>query len=378
MAMKNHAARKHSKFAASSAKRWMICPASVSLCEKCPPSPDNPASIAGTKSHEKLEAAWLAYRKTGVVEKKKLNADEYRALLALIHLAGNYSEHHCEIKVSLAHIHTDAFGTLDYAFFSPYDELCVIDYKTGRHTVTPREEDGSPNPQLAYYALALAHQYDWAFERVRLIILQPPSHQEVKGDHPYFEATYTLAEMRKFQSQVEAAIKAALEKNPPAIVTDEGCKFCPAKDICPARQEEGDTLEQKGSLALETLSSMDKRLERLSASDLGRVKTACETLTVYISQIEAKILELAAEGKDVAGFRYQARQARRKWVDAEEAAREARKLFGKKAFEEYLIGIPALEKLDKDFVAEYTTKESSGFVLKKIGARDNSEFFSAL
>lgn len=377
MKNQNHSTRKHSPFAASAAHRWLVCPASVSLSKRVPPSPDNPASLAGTKSHEKLEKAFThKHARKGVMP--KLNEDETRALNTLLYLAQSYSEHLIEERLELTTLHPEAFGTVDYAFVSPFEEICIIDYKTGRHVVTPRAEDGGPNPQLAYYAAALAERYDWAFERARLVIVQPPAHSD-KDKPCFFEAVFSKQELLDFLKRASVAVLEACEDKPAAVVTEEGCKFCPAKEICPAQQEEGATLEQRGAKALEILAETNPaKLHLLSSRELGALKDACELLPNYLASIEAKLLELAAAGKDVTGYRYQAKQARRKWLDVEEAAKQARKLFGKSAFEESLKGIPALEKLDKDFVAEYTTKESSGFVLKKIGARDNAEFFSAL
>jgi hypothetical protein len=58
-----HSKRKHSKFAASSAKRWLNCPGSVRLSEKAPPQFESIYAKEGTDAHECLEFLVRRYRR---------------------------------------------------------------------------------------------------------------------------------------------------------------------------------------------------------------------------------------------------------------------------------------------------------------------------
>ena len=70
---------------------------------------------------------------------------------------------HCETKVSLEFIEPGMFGTVDAAVAEIFGRLVVIDFKYGAGVaVEPKD-----NTQMIYYALGIAHEYDYNFTRSR-------------------------------------------------------------------------------------------------------------------------------------------------------------------------------------------------------------------
>ncbi len=213
-AVKNHSERKHSKFAASSAKQWIPCPGSVELCERAPKRPDSDASKEGTTAHEWLEILVRYWLEKGVGAKppafwlkdcpEYMQAHLIESAKVIFKLRPSpEAELHIETRVTLDHIHDEAFGTLDYCWVEPWGLLVVIDFKYGRWTVLPANEDGSMNEQLGYYAVAIASKHGYDFSEVKLAIVQPKVHSD--DEEPVFETIFNLKALLKLETKIQCA-----------------------------------------------------------------------------------------------------------------------------------------------------------------------------
>lgn len=235
----NHSERKHSKFSASGAERWFACSGSVALSEGIV-SKDSDASKEGVKGHETLEEIVKAALAMGAKSVHRPRFDKSvpsemvdhcthaaNHILKVYH-AAPHSELLIEKRVLLDFVHPDAFGTLDYAVVDVFGTLHIMDYKYGKYMVSPEE-----NLQFIFYALAVAHLYDWNFKSVRMWALQP----RVRGfdGHYSFWDTPT-SDLRKWVSKFRQAVD-AVEKYPKRYNEGPHCFFCPAKAICPQKQE---------------------------------------------------------------------------------------------------------------------------------------------
>lgn len=238
---KAHGARKHAKFSASGAERWVNCPGSINLSEGLPDKP-NVFSLEGTKAHEVLEALLkielsgndgAAIEEAGPIldgaSKDMIHYGTRAAnFLTALHYNTPYSEFLIETRIHLDFIHPDMFGTFDSAIVDYFGTLHVFDYKFGAgHAVSPKN-----NLQMAFYGLGLAHRYDWNFKRVRLWIVQP----RIRGyDGPAFWEIPIL-ELKKYVDFFKAAVE-RVENSPDVFFEGSHCKWCKALSICPLKKK---------------------------------------------------------------------------------------------------------------------------------------------
>lgn len=225
--------KKHAKFSASGASRWLNCAGSISLCETVPKSPSSKWADEGTRAHECLEAILKNHGKSPYTMSKALEksypktmvAHALRAYEEIILDLPKGAELLCETKVSLEFIGPEMFGTVDAAIVDYLGRLTVVDFKYGAGFIVEVKD----NPQLAYYALGIAHQYDYLFDEIELKIIQPRSfHKEgpVRSWVMDVESLHSWGE--RFKRGVDKA------SNPKAVrASGYWCKFCPAKNVCP-------------------------------------------------------------------------------------------------------------------------------------------------
>lgn len=226
----DHGSRKHSKFSASGALRWVSCPGSVKLSEGLPDKTSVWAE-EGTRAHEVLEACLVNGIKTGMIYSDFGSGDMYtlgrNAAKFIIDLSGG-NEILIEDKVYLDFIHPEAFGTYDAAIPEYYGTLHVFDYKYGAGVPVSVKD----NLQMIFYGLGLAHKFGWDFQKVRLWIIQP----RIKG---YDGPTYwdlTIPVLKIYEKIFRNAI-ARVEREPENYVEGSWCHWCKAKNICPLKAE---------------------------------------------------------------------------------------------------------------------------------------------
>lgn len=241
--MKGHSTRKHSKFSASGSERWFNCPGSVELSEGLPDK-DSVWSKEGTKAHEVLEETMLAAKSVGSHRIGHVRFGKHipkemvgHAMSAANFILGRHakapgSELLVETRISLEFIHPEAFGTFDGAVVDHFGTLDVFDYKYGAgHSVSPGTVK-TPNLQMVFYGLGLAHRYDWNFKRVRLWIIQP----RIRGyNGPTFLEMQT-GQLKAFVPTFKKAVK-RVEREPDTYVEGSWCHWCKAKSKCPLKKQ---------------------------------------------------------------------------------------------------------------------------------------------
>lgn len=225
--------KKHATFSASGASRWLKCPGSIQLSDMVPPEPESRFAAEGTVAHEVLEtllknnvpytAARALKRKHGdVMVNHAFSA--YNKIMEL-HAEACDAELLCETKVDLTFVGPDMFGTVDAAVVDLYGVLTVIDFKYGAGIPVDPEH----NPQLIYYALGLAHKYEYNFRFVRIVIIQPRAPHK-RG--PYREWFISIDELQKWEAVFRDGVARASGPNP-KLASGDHCRFCPAKTLCP-------------------------------------------------------------------------------------------------------------------------------------------------
>lgn len=239
----------HSELSASGSHKWLNCPGSIKASRDIPPLPETPAAELGTEAHEYLEL-WLrkilkfkeSNWKNLYLPELKNKPEMFEAVkIAVMHVLRNYEANEHEIfleeKVTLSFINDDMSGTADVVIVEPYGNLRVIDYKHGKHRVSPytENEDGrkSLNTQLVYYGLGAAFKYDFEFETVTLEIIQP----RVSFKKPVKSITVTMKELRNYEEFFKRGVDRVYSKNPKFFMGD-WCYFCPAREVsCPLQKE---------------------------------------------------------------------------------------------------------------------------------------------
>ena len=222
-----HGERKHSKFSASGAERWFQCPGSVALSEGVEDK-SNKWAEEGTRAHEILEAI-LRIELSGSCG---ATIEEFGHVLNFQKELGFTYKQHQEMtyhaRKTADFIHPEAFGTFDGGVLEYFGILDVVDFKYGaRHIVSPMK-----NLQMIFYGMALAHKYDWNFDRVRLWIDQP------RGQG-YDGAVFWELSIDELRAWVEVFEDRVLnvELNPDEYIEGSWCHWCKAKKLCPLKRE---------------------------------------------------------------------------------------------------------------------------------------------
>lgn len=315
MAQSPHGQRKHSDFPASASERWMTCPGSVRLSRLAPPQVESEAAKEGTLGHECLEFIAKRVNSPGVRKEalKRWPEDmvEHAMQSAVVIHALRPSpsaELLMEKRVFLKSVSKRAFGTLDYAWVEMWGQLVVIDYKYGRYPVKVQYEDGRLNSQLMYYALGVAEKYNFDFDQVKLVVIQPRLRNE---DEIVKACTTTIGEVKRFRERIKKAIALAETPNAP-LKSGEHCRFCPAAADCPE-------LSVKAMAKTDILFDLEDGIEAipdtrgLTAQSLPKALEAADLLEVWIEAVRERAFKLAKQGKIIEGYTLIPTRSNRVW-----------------------------------------------------------------
>lgn len=234
--------KQHARFAASSAERWVNCPASDYLISMAPKRLSaNRAADEGTTAHDLMDFVLNANVKDvarffenddrytdEMKQAVQAYADLVRDTMDLIKADDGLPELYIEERVEAGNLHPfDAFGTADTIVVDRKNKyLYIFDFKFGRGFV-----DVTRNEQLMYYATAFAYQHDLDLSEyeVQLNIFQPrtdPAHRHYNCDS---------VDLEVFEESARFAID-KIESDGQFLQPKAGkwCKFCEAKPLCPA------------------------------------------------------------------------------------------------------------------------------------------------
>src|SRR5665213_1100521 len=360
--------KKHARFSASSAMRWVKCPGSILLSDQMPPLPESSYAAHGTAAHLVLEMLLKTHHKGGNIQKaaalykkkydEQMVLDALDAVYEIERLTPEGSFVASEERLKLDFICPDMGGTADYVIAEPYGKLIIIDYKYGTQFVDPKE-----NLQLICYALAAAHQYDYEFEEVKLVIIQP----RVLGDDvaPVREWVTDMKDLKKWIDVFGYAANNAL--SPDARFEAGGhCYYCPAAAICPELKDkslkeiQADFNDETGVIVLPA--------ENPPIKNLGNVLDACLKLESWIERVREYAFAELQKGKQVSGWKLVQKRAIRKWKDEEAVSALARKALGENAFSKPELISPA--QFEKKFPVyfenlfqNHISNESSGLTI---------------
>lgn len=311
----NHKDREHALLSASSAHRWLECPASAVAAEAYPPQ-DTAFTQEGTLAHEVAE--WVASGKSkhgpalhkgtadGVTPEMLEHARGYRDYIqeqtksadAVIML---------ERRVDFSDWVPDGFGTCDCIIIQG-DTMTVIDYKYGVGVPVSAED----NPQLRLYALGALNDYGIAYdvEHVEMHIYQPRINN-ISTD------SISAAELLEWADKTVKPIAQKAAKGKGGYKAGAWCKFCPHAGKCR-------TLTKTCTEYVET-HSLRVAIPTLAPHEVAEVLAMEPLVTLWLKRVKEQALSTLLSGGEVPGYKaVEGKLGNRKWADEMQVAQTLR------------------------------------------------------
>ena len=365
---------KHARLSASASERWVNCPGSVREAEKAGDSTSFPAA-EGTFAHHIAAVClgilppqdgtcgdpknWLG-NKT-VIEGHVIECDQEMVDGVQFYLddcmadwqLGDQVWTEVSLIEALQKLDPDFGGTADRIRWRPSTRhLLVADFKYGAGLLVMPED----NRQLRMYALGAMLATGTSPATITVRVVQP------RIEHPdgrVRDWAFVGFEILDFAGElIEAAKRTRLPDAP--LVPGSWCKktFCPAARTCPALEKQQHAMMEATDFAVALPYDMDKLVLGLSMID---------TLKARIKAMEEFAYHEANRGVNIPGWKIVEKRPTRKISDEAGAIAwaEARSI---DPYEPRELKSPAqlekgTKKADKDALAEYVSKESSGTVL---------------
>lgn len=363
----------HAKLGASTAKRWLNCAGSINLSKNAPPQISSKYAEEGTRAHELMEELLLTKVLDQKVEKAlvkkydKPTFDHVNIMRDFVYDILN-EEPHAELlveeKIDLSFVGEDMFGTVDCGIVirKPASKrkkrLYVIDYKHGAGTFVSVEK----NEQLIYYALGIAHKYDFDFDEVTLVIVQPRAWSE--SGEAIRQFTMTMSELKVYIELFKKGV--ARTKSPNArTFAGEWCKYCPAAVICP-EVSKNQIQSAQLDFTIDEPSEIDlPHPQDLRPEQISKLLKASDILEGWFKDVRAYAQSLLNRGGKIDGFKLVEKRSTRIWINKDKTAIEAEELCGTDAYSDPELLSPAqLEKIaGKEWVNKRTTSVSSGLTI---------------
>lgn len=310
----------HAFLAPSSAFRWVRCALAPALEAAYPETEASPASLEGTAAHWVNEMLlrgcpvsldMQAPNGVGVTREMLEAAELVRDDIAAT-LGPDWAKYlTVEQRVQIPRVHpTHNWGTPDYRAWSRLNNgrLClhVWDFKYGHGIVEAFE-----NWQMVDYTVGILDEagINGLQEQetvVEFVIIQPRAFHR---DGPVRRWRCVASDLRGQINQLTAAATAALQPNPPATPTPEGCQDCLGRHACEALERAAYLAADKGGQygALE-LSPHALGLE------LRTLKRAQDLLAARVSGIEAQVVASIKRGVGVPFWAMESVPGRLAWT----------------------------------------------------------------
>lgn len=336
---------RHARLGPSAAHRWINCPGSVALSEKCPAPKSSTYAEEGTVAHSLAELKLRKYlgelRGASYTPKlKKIQSSEYYnnemeeatdfyvdSVLERLAAAGSDAELLVEQQFSLNKWVPESFGTSDAVVIGG-NAIEVIDLKYGKGV----RVDATGNPQLRLYGLGAAELFGdlYDFENVRETIIQP------RLDHVSTEEI-ALDDLRAWATEIVAPAARLAMDGAEIWKAGEWCCFCPAKAVCRARAETN----------LELAKHEFKAPPLLTDEEIGEILKKAEELEKWAADVAAYALDQALAGKHFDGWKLVEGRSVRKYADDIKVAETLKAAGFDEAmlYERKLYGITAMEKI---------------------------------
>jgi hypothetical protein len=133
-----------------------------------------------------------------------------------------------ELKVKPLRFRGDCYGTSDIVIVGTYPDgkrvVTIADYKHGAGVPV-----AASTPQMLIYALGAADMVGGRIDEFRTVVIQP----RVKKLAPIRAVDHAPEAMIHFSKHLASACQATDSPEAPLVPDQKGCRWCPAKSICP-------------------------------------------------------------------------------------------------------------------------------------------------
>ena len=305
----NHKDRAHALLSASSAHRWLECPASAVAAEAYPKQ-DTEFTKEGTLAHEVAEIVargewifrWETEPELGVNQEMRECAVAYRDY---IQEQTKSDDAHVllERRVDFSPWVPDGFGTCDCIILDD-DTMTVIDYKYGVGVPV----SATDNPQLKLYALGALNDYGLAFDvkQVKMHIFQPRINN-------VSEDACTVDELLEWAEKVVKPTAAKAAQGKGGYKAGEHCRFCPHGGKCR-------TLSKH---CIEFVETHDLRVgvPKLAPFEIAEVLAMEPVIALWLKKVKEQALTTMLSGGQVPGYKVvEGKLGNRKWTDEQQVA----------------------------------------------------------
>ena len=303
--LKDHSAREHALLSASSAHRWLACPASAMAAEAYP-NEQTEFTREGTLAHEVAE----------VVAREKLRPETGRDGFApdvtqeMLECAAGYRDYIqeqtksdsavvlLEQRVDFSPWVPEGFGTCDCIILQD-DTMTVIDYKYGQGV--PVNAEG--NPQLRLYALGALNDYGIAVDvqKVEMHIYQPRINN-VSAD------TITAVELLEWAEKTVRPIAQKAAKGKGGYCAGPHCRFCPHAGRC----------RELTKTCTEFVETHDLRVAVpvLAPHEVADVLRMLPLISLWAKRVNAQAMDTLLGGGAIPGYKVvEGKQGNRQWLD---------------------------------------------------------------
>ena len=379
------------------------CPGRLRMVESLPPeerSTESQASIDGTRRHDllyQLNMGQTPAHESPEDQRLVERAWEFfRAHPARKHPEGLWlPEQRVEVGKHLGIGEGICWGTAD--LIAAYkDTVEIVDAKFGRMPVP------ADHPQLKAYGfggvrLLLQDDGNWLPNHrqtkfIKLTIVQPqlPEMVVTTGPLPLAES------LAQWKEELTAIAKAALDPDAPLVASEDNCRWCPAKKICPeyTAQTQRDVtamftdITQTPELPPQTdteptvqpaaagsmLEILEDRTtaapEELTPDELGRVLDLAPLVQSWFKECETVAAKRLKAGQPVEGWKLIEGRGRRDWANDEPAVAAELKKLGLKVGDIYtkkLVSPAQAEKLPVFTASKAKAAKLTPLITRKAG-----------
>lgn len=325
-------AGRHKRLSASSASRWVPCPASADLQEDSV----SEEAAQGTVAHEVAKRMFAGAHSEDIPKQMKADGftievddemiehcTEYVDYCLALSLAG-----HSELPVTDVlekHVDKDTGGQADFvAYQTETQHLHVVDFKYGMMQV-----EAEDNPQLKLYALGVLLTLTDPAQKVTVHIYQPRGMGVAAR-----EFTFHPADLLEFRADIRAAAELTRSKSPP-FKAGTWCRFCSHAPKCDELKSQSVALVKATGTELEDINKLAELAKQIPMME------------IMIKTVKERISKLMKAGTKVPGHKWVKGKQYRKWTD-EKAARAFLESSGAEDLVKLITPAQAEKKLDKD------------------------------
>jgi len=333
----------HAKLSPSASGRWMTCPGSATLVleaeELLGPEKQSPYAAAGSAAHALAEQCLILEAPPEAFFGQVIYTDDnglgYTVDEDMAEKVQGYLDYaatcegdiYIEKQVTLAPHIPDVWGTADLIVCRP-GYLEIVDLKTGQGHAVHAEN----NSQLLIYLLGAFAMFDpvYEFKTFKVTVSQPPLNHR---DSWELDKKTLIQFARELEESVLLIDAAPNQYNP----SEEACRWCRARSICPALRQQVDQAAAQDFRAM-------------GAEQLAEALEQVPLMKAWISGVEDATKELMLQGKKIPGYKVVEGRKSRSWLDETQAMdffRRKVKDFRKVMFTEKFVSPAQAEKVVK-------------------------------